>query len=387
MDRNQRRYDIDWLRILAVLLLFDFHSARVFDEGGFYVKAAEVSMAAEYFVGLVNQWHMHLFMLLSGVGTYFALGKRTGREYAWERIKRLFVPFLFGTFVIIPPQVYCRMLSQDGFTGNYLDFYPHFFKGVAPEGNFEWGHLWFLLYLFVFSMLALKLFLYLRTDEGVDAIKKIARMVERPGGLFLLALPVALSEGILRTGYPDGAQNLYNDWANFFTYLIIFIYGFLIFSDDRFQAAIDRLWKFSLLLAFLFTAGLIVLINIWEWPEGYSAGAMGFHFIRGITTWCWLISFLGAGKAFLDFGGPVLKYAAEAALPMYVLHQTAIVAIAYHVIKWSSGPFVKFIVIDLAAFVLSLFIYDVLIRRINVIRVLFGMRMKKTVPAKENNRK
>ena len=157
----QRRYDLDWLRVLAVLLLLYFHTAALFytgDLGEFYVKNNRSSIEMECFVLFVHQWHMPLLFLLSGSATWFTLSFRTASEYVTERFKRLFIPFLFGTLVIIPPQVYYRLLSNSNYQNSYTQFYPQFFNGIRPQGNFEWGHLWFIIYLFVFSLIALPLF-------------------------------------------------------------------------------------------------------------------------------------------------------------------------------------------------------------------------------------
>src|SRR5512140_3140440 len=107
-----RCYDIDWLRVIAVLLLFPFHTARIFDVWeAFYAKNAEVSAPLTYgIIGFLNQWHMPLFFLLAGASTWFALGFRSGKAYAVERFKRLFVPLVFGLLVIIPPQAYLARL-------------------------------------------------------------------------------------------------------------------------------------------------------------------------------------------------------------------------------------------------------------------------------------
>jgi surface polysaccharide O-acyltransferase-like enzyme len=64
----------------------------------------------------------------------------------------------------------------------------------------------------------------------------------------LLALPLAAIEAVLRPRWP-GFQNLYNDWANFYLYLLYFIYGYLLSSDARFVQAIDRHLRIALVLA------------------------------------------------------------------------------------------------------------------------------------------
>lgn len=170
-----RRHYLDWLRVLAVLLLIYFHAAAIFYTGSlgeFYIRNNLSSPEMIALISFVHQWHMPLFFLLSGAATWFALQTRTVSQYAVERFKRLFIPFLFGTLVLVPPQVYYRLLSNPNYHDSYFQFYPQFFNGVRPQGNFEWAHLWFLVYLFTFSMLALPLFLYLKA-AGQGGVTRI----------------------------------------------------------------------------------------------------------------------------------------------------------------------------------------------------------------------
>jgi fucose 4-O-acetylase-like acetyltransferase len=108
-----RRYDIDWLRIAAVLLLIPFHTARVFNVGEeFYSKNPQLSTALQRFIYFVYPWHMSLLFFLAGAASWFALGFRGSGRYANERLKRLMVPFFFGLVIIVPPQAYCGMLTN-----------------------------------------------------------------------------------------------------------------------------------------------------------------------------------------------------------------------------------------------------------------------------------
>jgi glucans biosynthesis protein C len=373
-----RKHYIDWLRVLAVLLLFDFHTARLFDGAGFYVKNAEESAVFDFFVHFVSQWHMHLFFFLSGVGACYGFGRRGGKGFAVERFKRLFLPLLFGTFVIVAPQVFYRFKGEPGYDKNYFEFYPTFFHGVAPDGNFEWGHLWFLAYLFVFSLIAIPIFTRLRGEGGKKILDSLVRMCARPYGILLLALPIMLFEGSLRIAYPNGNQNLVADWANFLTYIYIFILGFALTMRPEFTEAIDRIWKVVSIAAFVLTAALIAVAygGFVDFKGGYIPSRIAFEIARGLNTWLWLIMFLGAGKAFLNFKNRILTYANQAVLPIYILHQTAIIIIGFYVVQLNTNLYLKFIYIDLASLAACLFIYDVLIKRWNPVRFLFGMRPK-----------
>lgn len=380
-----RRYDIDWLRVLAVLILFPFHTARVFNNEDFYVKNEALSRGMDIFILFVHQWHMPLFFFISGVGTWFALRSRTGGQYATDRFKRLFIPLVFGSCVIVPPQVYLMRVSGRGyghalepaFTGSYFQFLPHFFNGIPPQGNWEWGHLWFLAYLFTFSLIALPIFLFLKSDGGKTRIAALAAVCDKRDGIFLFALPLIVIEAALRPAFP-GFQNLYNDWANFLYYLTFFIYGYALCSVAGFRQAIDKQGRRALVFGIACVALFLALDKASLVPGlGYSPGFMLLMVLRGLNSWCWLVAILWLGQRYLNFTNKTLRYANEAALPVYVLHQTVIVVIAYYVVRPPGGLFGKFLFITAASFVGTLLIYDIAVKRVNIVRFLFGMRMKR----------
>lgn len=374
---HTRRNDIDWLRIFAVLLLFSFHTAMIFDGGRYYVVNVPPSPVAGAFGEIVHQWHMPLFFLLAGMSTCLALGFRSGGDYLKERFKRLLIPLTFGTLVIVPPQVYIALRDHGGYEGSFFAFYPKFFNGVAPSGNFEWGHLWFLAYLLVYSLLALPVFLWLRGAAGQRVTTRLAALCDRPGALFLFALPLFLVEGTLRPRWP-GWQNLVDDWANFFWYLLYFGYGYLICTNERFKQAIDKHLKLAatVVLSVLFMyAGTKALGVEVKW--GYTWDGVLLQFVRAVFSWAWLLMFLGLGQRYLNCGGKVLAYAREAAYPVYILHQTVLVWIGFYVVRWPLGTPAKFAIINISALLTTLLVYDLAVRRANPVRFLFGMKPRK----------
>ena len=373
---RDRRYDVDWLRVLAMLVVFIFHSGRLFNFDWWHLKNAQLSFGVTVFVRVVDQWMMPLFFILSGVGTWYALSHRNGPQYALERVKRLFVPFAFGTLVIIPPQVYLERIDKSQFHGSYLQFYPHFFTGIYPTGNFSWHHLWFLAYLFVLSLVALPLLLKLKRGGGQGFMSAIHALCERPGGIFLLALPVAAIR-IALGPVSAGLQTLYGDWANLLAYLTWFVYGFVLYSDERLNRAIQMHWKIAAAGAIGMTGLLAFIILHFDPQGGYTLASAGMTVGGAFSSWFWLIAILGAGQRYLTFRNRALDYANEAVLPFYVLHQTVIIMVGYYVIRWPLGVPAKYAIIAGVAFVLTLGAYDILVRRWNVTRVLFGMRPKR----------
>lgn len=382
---RQRRYDFDGLRVFAILLLIYFHAAAVFYQGElgeFYIQNAQPSQIMNTFILFMYQWHMPLFFLISGAGTWFALSHRSAKQYIQERGQRLFIPFVFGTLVLVPPQVYLRLLSHSTYGSfgvarsanrSYWQFYPEFFNGVRPYGNFEWGHLWFLVYLLTFSILALPLLISLR-NPNAPLRSTLANWVEKPGVILLMALPLAAIEGSLRPHWL-GFQNLYDDWANVCLYLLYFIYGYLICSDDRFGAAIDKHLGIATTLAIVC---MTVLLGLWQTDlipdRAYSVNYVLYQCFRGCNSWFWVLMLLGLGRKFLNVNSRLLSYANEAAYPVYLLHQTVLVTIAFYVVQWNAGVMTKFWTISTATFGITIALYELIIRRLNHVRFLFGLK-------------
>jgi glucan biosynthesis protein C len=354
-----RRYDIDWLRVLAVLLLFYVHPGKIFFTAGpWYVQNPQKSELISIVVLFLERWQMELLFLLAGAATLFALRFRSAGEYVKERFKRLLIPLAFGIFVIVPPQLYIEIL---GFRGSsYIDFYPKYFDSEFTHG-FDMGHLWFIAYLFAYSLLALPLFLFLKRERGRRVLDKLGHFFSLPGMIFLFILPIALMHYWLYDFYPNP---LY-----FFTF---FLLGYLILADDRFEQAIGRNKLIGLIIGTLWFAVWYILIS-----QRARTPIWFGSLTKGVVSWCCLIALLGYGKQFLNFTNRFLKYQSEASYPVYILHQTIVIAIGYFVIRWRIGVFPKFIIIVAGSLVVTFALYEVLVKRMNLTRFLFGMRPKR----------
>jgi hypothetical protein len=375
IERPPRRNDIDWLRIAAVLLLIPFHTARVFNwEEDFYVKNDPTSEAAQRFIDFVGPWHMSFLFLLAGAASWLAFRHRGAGRYAGERAKRLLIPFAFGVLVIVPPQTWLAYRWHGKGDISYWEYLPKFFTTTTDggfdgyQGGFTPGHMWFVLFLFVFSLVGLPVFLWLRNRaSGRRLVAGFARAAQVPGLLvvipvLILVLPWLQTEDDL-SGQPP------------FGFFLLVLLGFLLLADERIGRVIDRDW------VWLLAVGLVASVAyIWAEPREWGDTAavyVGKKLLYEVGVWCVILGLLGLGHRFLMGGGRVLKYATEAAYPFYILHQTAIVAFAYVVCAWDWPVWAKFTVIALASLALSLGAYEVTVRRWGPVRFLFGMKPRR----------
>lgn len=379
--RTTRLYYVDWLRVLAVLLLIPFHSALIFGSGvnDHWIKDTPTALSG-LFAHFTHQWHMPLLFLLAGVSTRFALSFRTAAQYRAERCKRLLAPLLL-IFLFFPLQVYYYLVAYAGFRGSFLEAYPIPFVHVDQFGLASvWGHLWFLVYLFVFSMICLPLFSYLGGEKGRALIDRLAALSEKAGAIFLLAAPLSIGEMALRAGCGN-IRNLYADWANFSFYLILFIYGYVLAADPRFGQAIGRHCWVALglgVVTFLIGLSWVMGGNPTEYVAHSSLSLGWFLYValRGFNSWLWLIAILGLGQKYLDFSNNALRYLSEASMPVYILHMPLNVVVGFYVVQWKIDLFSKFLLITLGTFVLSFLFYE-LVKRTNFTRFLFGMKTDK----------
>jgi peptidoglycan/LPS O-acetylase OafA/YrhL len=384
-EMDKRRYDIDWLRVLVMLAVFFFHCARFFGGGTWHLNNDEESIVALIFIGWLDMWFMPLFCLLSGVGSWYALRSRNDGQYVLERVKRILVPlYTVGLFLLLPSQYYFEILSNAGYHGTFWEMLPRYFSRLGYF-SFDWpgglvhvpfsGHLWFLQYLFLISLVALPLLRYLRSEQGIRLIYSIAGWCNRRGGIFFFLVPVILIRISLRSAF-QGEHN----WADFLEFMVFFVIGYILPSDTRFTESVKKHGWICIGIGMVcFGAeGIFVLVLGYN-PGGepFSLSFVFFETMMSIGRLAWIIFVLSMGAKHLNFNKNVLAYGNEAVLPFYILHQTIILCIGWFVIRWNLGILPKYLIIVVASFVLIMAVYEGLVRRFYPMRFLFGMRPKK----------
>lgn len=344
---------VDWLRVLAVTGVFVIHVCEVFNPWDeWHITNAARSRVVGEIVVLMAPWIMPLFMLLAGVSAWYSLRRRTNAEYLRERLLRVFLPLVVGTLLLVPPQVYLERRLRGQFDGTFWQFLPHFFDGIYPRGNLSWHHLWFLAHLFLYSIVALPLFRYWQRAEGRMPLRRIARVCAGPTGIFWLALPLVLERHVLWWLFPE-RHMLTSDWSNHALLFVAYLYGFLLAGERWLGEAIDAQWGRALGVAIVSTALLVA--GTWvgllpdRLPSAYTPGYLLFWTLYGVGAWAWIVSVLGIGRRLLRRETRVLRYGCNVGFAWYLVHQPAIVAVAFLVVQWQAPVFVKLTVLIVSA--------------------------------------
>jgi len=377
-DPVPRLHYLDWLRVLAVLGVVVFHAIHPFDIIDWQIKNPQQSMLITIIILFFNFCGMHLFFLLSGAGSYFSLKRRTPRRYVSERFRRLLLPFIFGTVVLSPIMLYftwqhkaIQMTALEYFIFFLKDEVLHFGPDVVKIGF----HLWFVGFLFAFSILALPVFRWLNKPSISRIVKILAGFSERRGGVLLFVLPLVLLRLVLQPFFP-----VENDWADFIVYFSYFLIGYTIYMDDRFQEAIRRDWPIALaggMVSFLLLLLILATGDPFAWAVTPSLPQ--FYLLWTLITidgWCWVLFLLSLGMRKLNFSNATLDYSKQAILPVFILHQPVIIVIAFYVVQMQIGILVKLPIVVLGSLAISLALYEYVIRYLGVFRLLFGMKIE-----------
>ena len=376
---TERRHDLDWLRLIAIIILLFFHTGMWFNHWGWHVKNNELSYTFQYWMVWSHYFRMPLLLFISGSGTFMALGKRTPGEFRKERFKRLFIPLVFGMLVVVPPQIYYEHIKE---YNGYWDFYKTVFNFVPyPKGSFSWHHLWFILYLFLYSLIALPFLTYLRSERSAKFKQRVFNVLSRPVGiLFVPSVLMLVSQIALRPFFPEETHDLIHDWAFFVFYFAFFIFGFVCYSNSNLWITIGNNRKYLL-------AALVVILipfygcyfhfrGLLELPWSMDTVETIFNVAALFVRWFTVITIIAYGQHYLNKPHKWLSILNEGLYPFYILHQTVIIAIGYYIVQLPWGISAKYWTISFLTLVSCVGFYLLIIRPFNVMRFLFGMKKK-----------
>jgi peptidoglycan/LPS O-acetylase OafA/YrhL len=388
--KSTRLHYLDWLQVIAVLGVFLFHAVQPFDSlVEWNIKNEERSVLATLFSVFFTPWGMPFFFTMAGITSGFSLRRRTAGRYVRERITQLLVPFFIGAIVLTPILAYYELTHRGWWGGGsiikfilsaearayfFTEFHPIVF---SPEIFAQLGyHLWFVGFLFVFALIALPLFLWLRQDSGKRLVASLARLAEWRGGLLAFVLPLIPIRFFLYPLFPE-----YTGWSDFFFMLVFYVAGYILIADERFMRSVRRDGLLYLILGIactLFLYSVVVGVPVLTWMG--SPGTPGFYVswaVLCVNAWCWTMVMFNVGMRFLDFDSKWLRYSREASFAFFWVHYPVNFFLAFYVVQWNAGILVKFVAVAVGSFAVSLGLYELLVRRISPVRALFGMKPRK----------
>lgn len=345
---TERRYDIDWLRVIAIGLLLIYHIAIIFQPWAMFIGFIKSDESLESLwkpMTMLNVWRIPLLFYVSGMGLYFAMRKRNWRQLLLERTKRILLPFLFGIVAITT----LHMFIFQEYYNMPLGYFPH------------QGHLWFLGNIFVYVLLLLPFFYYLKKNGNGKIKRVLLWLMSHPGGPLLVSLFFVLEVLLVK---PPLFALYAQTWHGFFNGFLAFFFGFLfVYSGKTFwQTVLKWRWLYIGLAAVLFG---IRYFN-------YATEAPGY--LTAIESNCWIFGVFGLGYKYLNKPSKTLSYLSQAAYPVYIIHMFVLYAGALFILPLKIPVLFKFISIVVFTGIGCYLIYEFVLRRIVFLRPLFGLK-------------
>ena len=374
---TDRQFGLDWLRIGAFAILILYHIGMFFVPWGWHVKTANPIDWLQLPMMAVNPWRLSLLFLISGIVSRSLLAKLAGGgAFARSRSSRLLIPLAAGMAIFVAPQPWAELSDQGRYSAGFLDFWRNeYFEFGASWGLVlpTWNHLWFVAYLWVYSMLLAGAAL-LPASMRAWVQRAFDRMFV---GWRLFALPILwlfLARALL---YPEFGEThaLADDPYAHAIYGFAFFFGVGLARADAAWAAIARNWPLALVAAVLGCALSFYLHAADGDADPVRLAKAG---TRAVLAWGATLGLLGMARQYLHFDGPVRRYLTEAIFPYYIVHQTIIVVVGYYLKGMALGPATEFAVILPATIFGCVLTYE-LARRVNWLRPILGLKRRAKV--------
>lgn len=376
---------LDWLKFLVVYGIVVYHACLPFAYGAWLLGSRDRSAVLTGFTGFTFPWGIPLLFLLSGAGAYFGLKSKTASAFLRKRFLRLGLPLVAGIIVLSPMQSYLTNGITPKTLGGMIAFYPDYLSSMTFMWTPRWlaiygYHLWFLGYLLAITALSLPLLEWLRGEGGVRWVGRLAAVSQRRGGILVFAAPLFLSQLILRGAFPD-----YQDWADVAAYTMVFLAGYVMAGDVSFDRAIRRNAGLMVELGIVssLAVGSIIALSGGQ-PHVGSLSDLAFYtaynLMWSLNIWCWCFVLLALGVRWLNKSNAAVRYGAESALPIYVIHHPVVVFLGSFIVGWNLPLWPRFLLLVIGTMVVTLTIYEFGVRRTRATRFLFGMTIRPEVP-------
>ncbi len=369
-----RRYDVDWLRVLAVLGLIPLHAGFSIDEATPVATAIWPGSTMAPINWLTHLMLRTLLFLLAGMAAWYSLSRRSDLQYLSERTRRLVVPLIFVMVFVAPFVFYLGLVQRGLYTSGLLDYLPLYFAGFFADLPARALHMWFVLYLFIFALITLPLFRLARHHTAHALLARALPLFRRPGMAALAVVPVALLSAALQAGNDGIVRELVGDLFGIFGYVAVMCYGYMLASEPSLQEPLV-LYR-SRFVATALIAGLIIVPlhwnGVWPQPEQVLARSAALIILAG-GTWFMMIGLIGYGFAHLNRSGHVIRYLSRASIAVYVLHVPVNALAAFAILPLGMGALASYLAITAVTLVCIYIVYELLVRRFPPLRVLFGL--------------
>ena len=353
-----RKHWIDNLRWVTVLLVLFYHVIYFYNNKGVFGGIGGFGDGPQYqdvVMYILYPWFMPLLFLLAGVSARYALEKRPAKEWFRARTRKLLVPATVGLFVF---QWMTGYFNTAVANAEELVNVPQPFKFMlwAVSGT---GPLWFIQDLWLFSLLLL----LVRKLDARDRFRNWCGKIGIAPVILLGVLSWLGMQTMIAHPRPESLDGLVNLYKPLF-YFLQFLIGYFVFSHDRVQDLLGKLWA-PLMGCAVVAGGVLVVTTFGQdntTPQ-YLGGPLNC-----LYGWLMCLAVMGWFKAKFDKTGAFAGYMTRSSFGLYIVHYLVVASLGYMMKTYTQlPPFAMYAILTVAVFTLSPLLYE-LLKRIPVVR-------------------
>ena len=372
-----RRYDLDWLRVIAFGLLIFYHTGMLYvSDWGFHYKSQYQSEVLQYVMLLVNPWRMPLLFFISGIAVHYVLKNNSLFYSLRSRTWRLLLPLLFGILAVVPVQLYVEMKTAGVLDFGIGHFYQVFFNldhpvfdqyqsGIWP--HVDVNHLWYLRELWQFSLVLIILHPLLNAKPVKELINHI--VASQHIGIIIGVWPVFLTCLVLFI-FPEDDEGI--RIARGFCF---FVLGYLINENANWWAVLLDRRRLLLSIAFLSTLFFLSYYRFF-WLQRETSVTPSYEYLETLYLyfhrWISLLAVCAYAAGYLNKEHAYLEFLSKAVYPSYIVHQSVLIAVCFYLTPFKLGVLVESAVVILTTFGSCLLTY-LIAKKIGIFGNLLGV--------------
>ena len=351
MSTDARRHDIDWLRVIAIAILIVYHAVVSFQPWAWTIAFIQSEKSLQWLwipMELVNIWRIPLLFFVSGMGVCFAMRRRDWRALYFDRLRRIFIPLVFGSLFIVP----LHFVVYQSYTDQAIAYWPNM------------GHLWFLGNIMAYVILCLPVFHFFQKSPENAFIDILKRLLKNPLGLAIIATPFIIEALVIS---PEYFSMYAGTLHGFFIGLLAFFFGFCFVNLGNTFFKLVNKYKLWLLL----TALLLYFVRLFVF--GLEAVPV---WLISIESMLWLYAVFGYAYSYLNQPSALLSYLSPAVYPIYIVHMFFQYLSTSYILKLDMSTSSQLVAIVVFTLLLSWLSYELIIKRVKYLKPLFGLNYK-----------
>lgn len=345
--KSERKHYIDNLRWACILLLVPFHAAMAWNcwgEGNYIWFRENKGFSA--FIILISPFYMSLLFVLAGMSARYSLRKRTTKKFISERVKKLLIPFVIGEVTVVAIMTYYADRFHNHYTGGFFAHYKIFFTRFTDLTGYDGGwtpaHLWFLLYLFIISFIALGIIWIQKRLCKTDACGNI-----KMGVIYLLGVLPAAGSFILDIGGKSIGM-----------YFVLYLIGYYVMSED---SVIEKIAKYRVWNFIVMVIADILDVYMFLWDK--NANPLVNDVMKYITLWFGILTIIGFAEKGFNFENSFTKYLTAHSFQIYIVHFVWLVVFQFYISKITNNTWILYIVPVVLTYFMTIITCEILGRK------------------------